>query len=179
MDCGGTTLYALPGRAYRRGGDGPRWASLDMRTSGGRGENPVEGHNSQQFGLGCLALPAALGVAAGKLLISKHFHRFDLGVQCLGALALKVDVVAPLGACEYHSIGLAHYQIITQIGAFPGIDSGNVPRNLQIRPRDRCAPALPSTIPSSLARFLFLETGAFPGLTQSWRPIQSNLPLPE
>jgi hypothetical protein len=73
-----------------------------------RREDPIKRQDSQELCFGCFPVPAAIGIGARDLLVSKHFHRLRVRKRCRGALPLKVDVVTAFGALEHDSVSFAH-----------------------------------------------------------------------
>ena len=52
------------------------------------GEYPIKRQDSKEFRFGCLAVPSAIGIRAGKLLVSKDFHRFSFRERHITAFLL-------------------------------------------------------------------------------------------
>jgi hypothetical protein len=88
-------------------------ATVDRRVEKGLrlgrwGENPIKGQDSEQSHLGYFAVPAAIWAFAGDFLVAEHFHRLVFRKRRLGALALQVDIMTALWACEDYTVGFVH-----------------------------------------------------------------------
>ena len=72
------------------------------------GKDPIKGQNSQQPGMGYLALPATSRIFAGDFHFAEDLHGLVLRERGLRALALQIDVVPIFGARKNYSVGFTH-----------------------------------------------------------------------
>jgi hypothetical protein len=97
------TLRQDPGCCYLEAANSK--CCFTGQSSSGRGEYPRKRQNSQKLRLGCLAMPAAIGIRAGQILVAKNLHCFDFRQRGIRASLLYVDIVAALWAFKNNSIG--------------------------------------------------------------------------
>ena len=73
--------------------------------SGSWGEDPVEGEDAEESCPRGFAVPAAVGIGAGDIFVTEHFHGVGFGERGVAALLLQINIFAVFRAFEDDSVG--------------------------------------------------------------------------